>query len=124
MSRILLVGCGGFLGSVSRYLVSGWAQNFFDTNFPVGTLIVNLTGSTLLGLLLALSLERGWIGPEWRLFLTVGFCGGFTTMSAFGYETFYLLREGSVLWAVGNISANFAGAVMGAWLGDLVGRVV
>jgi len=124
MLRILLVGCGGFLGSVCRYLVSGWAQAFFDATFPTGTLIVNLIGSTLLGLFLALSLERGWIGPEWRLFLTVGFCGGFTTMSSFGYETFRLLREGSVLWAVGNVSANFAGAVVGAWLGDLVGHLV
>lgn len=124
MFRILLVGCGGFLGSICRYLVGGWAQAAFAATFPLGTLTVNAAGSVLLGLFVALSLERGWIGAEWRLFLTMGFCGGFTTMSAFGFETYSLLREGSYLMALSNVAANFGAAVIGAWIGESLGRIL
>ncbi len=124
MLRVLLVGCGGFLGSVGRYLVGGWVQAFMATSFPWGTLTVNSVGSLLLGLVLALSLERGWIGVEWRLFLAMGLCGGFTTMSAFGFETYSFLREGSYFLAAMNVAANFVAAVVGVWIGDLLGRVI
>ncbi|GIW43728.1 MAG: hypothetical protein KatS3mg077_1010 [Candidatus Binatia bacterium] len=123
MLRVLLVGCGGFLGSACRYLVGGWVQGTFAASFPWGTLAVNSLGSLLLGFFLALSLERGWLGMEWRLFLTIGFCGGFTTMSTFGYETFSLIREGSYVLAFANVGANLLTAVLGAWVGDLAGRV-
>ncbi|MCX8072613.1 MAG: fluoride efflux transporter CrcB [Candidatus Binatia bacterium] len=124
MLRVLLVGCGGFLGSACRYLVAGWVQGAFTSLFPWGTLTVNAVGSVLVGVVLALSLERGWLGVEWRVFLAVGFCGGFTTMSAFGYETFTLIREGSFWLAGWNVVANFSAALFGAWLGVLLGRTI
>ena len=124
MLRVLLVGCGGFLGSVCRHLVGGWAQNWLATTFPWGTLIVNVVASLFLGFVLALSLERGWIGLEWRLFLAMGFCGGLSTMSAFGFETYSFLREGSYVLALAKVTANFAAAVVGVWVGDELGRVI
>lgn len=124
MFSVVLVGSGGFLGSVCRYVLSGWVQSTMASSFPFGTLAVDWIGSFVLGLVLALSLDRGWMGVEWRLFLTVGFCGGFTTMSAFGYETFYLLREGNLVWATANAVTNLVGAVVGVGLGDLLGRTI
>ena len=91
------IAAGSALGGISRYLVGGMVQKILDTTFPAGTLLVNLTGSFLLGLFLRYALETPTLTPELRAFLTVGFCGGYTTFSTFSYETFALLEDGE--WA-------------------------
>jgi CrcB protein len=124
MWRVLLVACGGLAGSVARYGLTGIVQSRLDSAFPLGTLSVNLLGSLLLGLVLALSFERAVIGPDWRLLLAVGFCGGFTTMSTFSFETLALLRDGSLTAALVNAGGTFIGCLFAVWLGDLVGRML
>ena len=87
------------------------------------TLAVNIVGSFIIGLVMALSLERGVLGDEWRILLTTGFCGGFTTMSTFSYETLALLRDGESLLAFWNVTLSFAACVGAAWLGTTVGQL-
>jgi CrcB protein len=121
--RVLLVGLGGMLGSVARYELSGWAQRLTSAGFPVGTLAVNVAGSFLIGLVLSSSLDRGVPGPAARLFLTTGFCGGFTTMSTLSYETLVLVAEGGVLAAAANVIGTFVLCMMAVWIGVVIGRL-
>lgn len=124
MTRTLLVAAGGLVGSVARYWLGGLVQRLSAGEFPLGTLAVNVLGSFTLGLVMMLSLERGTPGPNARLFLTIGFCGGFTTMSTFSYETMALVREGQIALALGNVGATVAACLFAAWLGDSVGRML
>lgn len=112
------------MGSVARYWVTGWVQNRANSDFPAGTLTVNVTGSLLLGLIVSASLERGLIGPEVRLLLTVGFCGGFTTMSTFSYESVALLGQGAVGLAAWNMILNLFVCLGAVWLGLAAGRLL
>ncbi|MBK6346155.1 MAG: fluoride efflux transporter CrcB [Bacteroidales bacterium] len=95
---LLVIGSGSFLGGISRYLVSRYVQNTLITAFPFGTFIVNLIGCFLIGLFFGLSERDNLSNAEVRLFLTVGFCGGFTTFSTFSSENMALLRDGSFLY--------------------------
>jgi fluoride exporter len=98
LKTLLAIGSGSFLGGIARYLLSRYVQNTFISAFPFGTFIVNLIGCFLIGLLFGLS-ERGNLSnTELRFFLTVGFCGGFTTFSTFSNENMALLRDGSFLY--------------------------
>ncbi len=123
MTRTLLVALGGLLGSVARYWLGGVVQRLSGSDFPVGTLAVNVLGSFVIGLVMALSLERNTPGPSVRLFLTVGFCGGFTTMSTFSYETLVLFRDQQTAFALGNVAATVGASLTAAWLGYALGRV-
>jgi CrcB protein len=98
MIKVLLaIGSGSFLGGISRYLLSRAIQNSVASTFPFGTLWVNIFGCFLIGLLYGLSDRGNLSNNELRLFLTVGFCGGFTTFSTFSTENLALLRDGSFL---------------------------
>ena len=121
--RTTLVAFGGLLGSLARFWLSGALQRLGGGDLPVGTLAVNILGSFVIGVVMALSLERGTPGPSVRLFLTVGFCGGFTTMSSFGYETLALARDGQTAFAFGNVVANVGGSLAATWLGYTLGRI-
>ena len=94
MQAWLLVGIGGFIGAVSRFLLSGWFNERFS-DFPLGTLVVNCLGSLALGMVIGSSWEDGF-GENARLFLGVGMMGAFTTMSAFSYESIHLLGQGDI----------------------------
>jgi CrcB protein len=107
VGRILLIGLGGFAGSVLRYLVSGYAQQVSrSAEFPYGTLVVNVLGCLVIGFLSELAEGRGVLTPEARAFLVVGFLGGFTTFSTFGNETINLLRDGESLRGLLNVAAH------------------
>jgi CrcB protein len=115
------IAAGSALGGVSRDLVGGMVQRALATTLPAGTLVVNVTGSFLLGLFIHYALETPTLTPELRAFLTIGFCGGYTTFSTFSYETFALLEDGewtraglyaalSLLLALGATIAGFLAA--------------
>ena len=107
MQNILLVGLGGFVGSVLRYLASGWVIEMFKSSqLPIGTVIVNITGSLLLGILGGFSENIQLFSPNIKLLLFVGLLGGFTTFSTFGYETITLLRNDQIMLAFTNVAVQ------------------
>lgn len=97
LKSIMIVGLGGFIGTVLRFLVSRYFQFNYATVFPWGTLTVNILGSFLIGVFLGISEKGHFMSPEWRLFLTIGLCGGFTTFSSFSNEAFMLLQGKELL---------------------------
>ncbi len=114
----LLIGLGGFFGSMLRYAVSTGVQRLDpDASFPYGTLAVNGLGCLALGLLAGLADARGVLGPEARLGLMIGLLGGFTTFSTFGYETLALLREGAWAPAAANVAGSVVIGLAACWLG-------
>ena len=94
---ILAVAAGGALGSVARYLVGIGSGKLFETDFPWGTLMVNVTGSFLIGAFVGLFAAKGDLSQAMRIFLTVGICGGYTTFSTFSLDTYYLIERGHTL---------------------------
>ncbi len=97
IKNILIIGTGGFIGSVARYFVSMLNLNIIFFSIPVGTLLVNITGSFIIGFLTGISEKSDLLTLEWRLFLMVGLCGGFTTFSSFTNENLMLLHNGLFL---------------------------
>jgi CrcB protein len=95
IKTLIFVGSGGFLGSIARFLASRYIQNNFPSAFPYGTFFVNISGCLLIGLIYGFSERSSLLTPGWKLFLTVGFCGGFTTFSTFANENLALLRDGA-----------------------------
>lgn len=124
MWRAILVGVGGLGGSMARYWVAGLVQDLAGSAFPWGTWTVNVSGSFLIGLVMTLALERNLIGAEVRVLLTVGFLGGFTTMSTFSFETLALLRDGGFVAAVANVAVTVGACLPAAWLGAAAGRLI
>ena len=95
---LLIAGTGGFIGTISRFLVSRYFQNLFLSSFPFGTFIVNVSGCLLIGLFYGLAQKGNFLNPEWRMLLIVGFCGGFTTFSTFASENLALLKDGNFFY--------------------------
>ncbi|HET7875435.1 MAG TPA: fluoride efflux transporter CrcB [Methylomirabilota bacterium] len=118
------IAVGSALGGVSRYLVGGVVQRVTGAGFPSGTLLVNVTGSFLLGLFLRYGLETPTLTPELRAFLTVGFCGGYTTFSTFSYETVALLEDGQWGRALLYVSASLLVSLGAMLLGLMAARGV
>jgi CrcB protein len=117
VKAVLAVGLGGLLGSVVRYKLGGLILHHMgDSRFPLSTFAVNLLGCALVGVLAGIAEHRHGLSPEVRLFLITGFCGGFTTFSAFGFETVYLLRRHEAQWAVANVLASVVAGLLAVWL--------
>src|SRR5438477_12181615 len=119
---ILYIALGGIAGTLSRYGLEGWIQSRTTTGFPLGTLTVNLTGSLLLGFIVRVATGTVLIAPDIRAALTIGFCGAFTTMSTFSYESVALLTDGDYLPAALYVSATILGCVAAVMLGTALGR--
>ena len=118
MVRLLLIGAGGFAGSILRYWISGVAQQAVPASaFPLGTLAVNVLGCLAIGVLSELAEARGFLTPDARALLIVGLLGGFTTFSAFANETIGALLEGSVALAVVNVVVSVGVCLVAVWLG-------
>jgi CrcB protein len=115
--NLILVGIGGFLGSVFRYLVTVLLARQFTSSFPLGTFTVNVVGCFLIGILFALSEKGNLLSPEWRIFLTTGFCGGFTTFSTFSYESIRLLQDGEILYLSLNVALSVIVGFAATYLG-------
>ena len=116
-ANILAVAVGGSIGAVTRYIVSLWTAGRFGTDFPYGTLLVNVAGCFIIGFFMTLVTEKFIVNPLWRLFVTTGFLGGLTTFSSYSYETFKLLEETGVTAALYNIMANLFAGFLATWLG-------
>ncbi|NJO91696.1 MAG: fluoride efflux transporter CrcB [Chloroflexia bacterium] len=114
---MLLVGTGGLVGSILRYLVSQLIQKVFETTFPLGTLVVNIVGSFLIGIIYALSERSEILSAEWRVFLAVGFCGGFTTFSSFAYENFAMANIQQFLFSALYIGLSLILGLLAVYLG-------
>ena len=113
-----MVGSGGFVGTLARYVLSGVVQREFPLSaFPYGTLVVNLMGCFAIGVLAGISECRQLFSPELRLFVFVGVLGGFTTFSTFGYETIVLVRDAELLPAFVNVGLHVVAALSLVWLG-------
>jgi CrcB protein len=123
VSRILAIGCGGFLGAVLRYWISGWVYSLGFSGFPTGTLVVNVAGSFLLGLVVGLA-EHFVLHPHWQPFLTIGLLGAFTTFSTLSFETMALLEVGSYSKALLNVGASVLLGLVAVLAGLVAGRAV
>ena len=127
MLTYLWIALGGALGSVARYALNGVVSARLDAGetFPLGTLVVNVAGSFVIGVLGAMTLPEGRLGAEARAFATqflmVGICGGFTTFSSFSLQTLNLLRDREWLYAGGNVLLSVALCLVATWLGYLLG---
>lgn len=119
---IWYVAVGGAIGSVARFLLGPALQRSFDTVFPIGTLVINVLGSFVLGFLMRLVMEGVNLTPDVRAFLTVGLCGGFTTFSTFSYETMRLLEDGESVRAAAYVVLSVALALAAAFAGMLLAR--
>ena len=115
----LWIGLGSALGGMARYGCSGLAARYIGATFPWGTLIVNVSGSLVIGFLASLAVADGrlLISPDARAFLMIGLCGGFTTFSAFSIETLDLARDGDWLWAGANVVLSVVLCLLAVWLG-------
>ena len=125
MVKILfIIGSGSFIGGVSRYLTSRFIQNSIVSSFPFGTFVVNILGCFLIGLFYGLS-ERGNImTAEWRMFLTVGFCGGFTTFSTFANENIALIRESDFFYFALYAGLSLFIGLLATYLGNLITKII
>ena len=120
----LWIALGAVVGASARYFLSGFIAKALPSSFPYGTLIINITGSLLLGFFLAWTSERVLIDPRWRLLIAIGFCGSYTTFSSYAFETFALVEQGQWLLMGLNIIASnllclvsvLAGVTLARWL--------
>ena len=120
---LVLVGAGGFFGAISRYLVDGWVSAATGGGFPWGTLVVNVTGSFVLGLLFAASVERGVLPSEIRAPVLVGFIGAYTTFSTLTLESWRLVESGSYVLAIANIGGSLLLGLLAVVAGLMIGRL-
>jgi len=125
MYKILIVGFGGFLGSVARYVLGGVVERMKGGwTFPLETLVINVAGCLVIGLVAELVASRGVFSGDTRAFLMIGVLGGFTTFSTFGYETFALLRAGEAPWALLSVALQVVLGVVAVWAGFAIARTV
>ena len=120
MKALFIVALGGAIGSISRYGVQSFMYKLYPFTFPMGTFLVNVFGCLLIGIFYGLSEKGNILTPEWRLFLTTGFCGGFTTFSSFAFENVNLLKNSDFLYfglyILGSVILGIVGVYAGIWI--------
>ena len=120
MDRYLVVLAGAGIGGLARYVAGAWIMAKYGGRFPLGTLVINVTGSFLIGVLMTLLTERFEPHPNWRLFLVVGILGGYTTFSSFEYESFQAFRDGARLMGMLYIAGSVLLGYVSVWLGTIL----
>jgi CrcB protein len=125
MGDIYLIGIGGFIGAILRYIVSGWVQQASkSTDFPYGTLVVNVLGSLVIGFMFYLLENRGVLTPEVRALTLIGILGAFTTFSTFSVETLNLMLRGEVMQALVNVGASLVLGLLAVWAGRMLPQLI
>ena len=122
--NLLIIALGGAFGAVSRFLLGNAVSKALGSALPYGTFVINLVGCFAMGLLMTIIVDRELLSAAWRLFLCVGFLGGFTTFSSFGYEALMLLTEGRLLAALTYVSGSVALGLAAAAAGVLCARAL
>ena len=120
MDRYLLIACGAALGGMLRHALGSAVSERLGAHFPLGTMLVNLSGCFLIGVLMTM-LDR--TGARWGFLLITGLLGGYTTFSSFGWETYVLIRDGFVFRALGYSLGSVTGGILAVWLGTFAGRI-
>lgn len=118
------ISVGAVLGANLRFLIGGWISDRFGGSFPLGTLIINATGSLVIGLFLTLISDRLVVADWWRPLVAIGFLGSYTTFSTFSYETLALVQAGSVGFAVLNVVGSVVGSLAGVFVGTVAARAL
>ena len=121
---LVLVGLGGFFGAIARYLVDGWVAERAGATFPWGTLVVNLSGAFVLGLLFALTVERGVLPPAIRAPVLIGFIGAYTTFSTLALESWRLIEDGSYALGLVNLVGSIVLGIVAVAAGLVIGRAL
>ena len=121
---ILLVGAGGFIGSVARFLGGRYITENFLSSFPFGTMTVNIIGCFLIGVFYGMSERGNLMNEEWRIFLTVGFCGGFTTFSSFASENLTLIRDGAFVYFLLYTGLSVFLGLAATFLGNALTKII
>ena len=122
MQKYVVVGIGGFLGAVARYVVGNYIGSRYGVRFPYGTFVINMSGSFLIGLVLTV-LARTTASPYWRYLIPIGFIGAYTTFSTFEYETLRAVQDGQVTTGLLNIALSVVVGFLAVWAGAAMGRV-
>lgn len=123
LRTLLLIGLGGFLGSISRFLIALSLNRIFQSVLPVGTLAVNILGCLLIGIIYSLAEQKNMLSPELRIFLGVGFCGGFTTYSSFAFDKFSLIKTGDFLMLSVYVGASVFLGLIAVYLGSQIHKL-
>ena len=124
MQTFLLISLGAVAGANLRYFVGQLSSRWVSTSLPIGTLVINVSGSFLLGLFLVWTTERVLADPRWRLLIAIGFCGGYTTFSSYAYETFALFEQGQWLACAGNMILTNVLCLVGTAAGAALARLL
>jgi CrcB protein len=124
MINYIAVFAGGGIGSVARFMLATWIGQRWGRSFPLGTFVINVSGSFLIGFLMTLMAELFVENPQWRLFLVIGGLGGYTTFSTFQYETGKLVMDGEISYAALNMVLSVAVGFMALKLGDVIAKII
>jgi len=120
LDKYLVVLAGAGFGGLARYVAGTWIMAKYGGRFPLGTFVINITGAFLIGILMTLLTERFQPHPNWRLFLVVGFLGGYTTFSSFEYETYQAVRDGERWLGLVYVGGSVVLGYLGVWLGTVL----
>ncbi len=124
MLKYVMVGIGGFIGTIARFVLGSYIGNRFGTRFPYGTFVINVSGSFLLGMVMTVLAQKTDASPNWRYLVPIGFIGAYTTFSTFEYETLRTVQDGQVLIGFANIALSVIVGLAAVWAGIVVGRTM
>jgi fluoride exporter len=124
VSKYLIVGFGGFAGSVARYWVGAYVGQRMGTRFPYGTFLINISGSFLIGFVMTVLTEKTSLSPNWRYLVPIGFIGGYTTFSTFEYETLRAMQDGQFTAGILNVVLSVIMGFAMVWAGVVAGKAI
>ena len=123
MLKFMVVGVGGFLGAIARYMLGTYIGSRYGVRFPYGTFVINMSGCFLIGLILTL-LARATASQYWRYLIPIGFVGAYTTFSTFEYETLRAIQDGQLMTGLLNVLLSLTLGFVAVWVGSVIGRTM